>query len=35
MVHQFSRWLRHLPIEVDSTVDLLATEWASSRDTDL
>jgi sulfur carrier protein ThiS adenylyltransferase len=30
MLHQFSRWLRNLPIDVDTTVDLLASEWTSS-----
>jgi molybdopterin-synthase adenylyltransferase len=30
MVHQFSRWLRDLPIDVDSTLDLLAGDWVVS-----
>jgi sulfur carrier protein ThiS adenylyltransferase len=29
MVHQFARWLRDLPVDVDTTVDLLAAEWAA------
>ena len=27
MVHQFTRWLRDLPVDIDSTVNLLAGEW--------
>ena len=27
MVHQFSRWLRQLPVEADTTLNLLAAEW--------
>ena len=27
MVHQFTRWLRDLPIDSDTTVNLLAGEW--------
>lgn len=27
MVHQFTRWLRSLPVEPDTTVNLLAGEW--------
>ena len=27
LVHQFTRWLRDLPVDVDSTVNLLAGEW--------
>ena len=30
MVHQFTRWLRDLPIEVDTTMDLLASEWTAT-----
>jgi sulfur carrier protein ThiS adenylyltransferase len=30
MVHQFTRWLRDLPTDVDTTMDLLATEWAAT-----
>jgi hypothetical protein len=30
MVHQFTRWLRGLPIDVDTTMDLLASEWAAT-----
>jgi molybdopterin-synthase adenylyltransferase len=28
MVHQFTRWLRQLPIDRDSSVNLLAGEWS-------
>jgi sulfur carrier protein ThiS adenylyltransferase len=28
MLHQFSRWLRNLPIDVDTTLALLAGEWS-------
>lgn len=27
MVHQFTRWLRHIPIDFDITLNLLAGEW--------
>jgi sulfur carrier protein ThiS adenylyltransferase len=27
MVHQFTRWLRGIPIDVDTTLNLLAGEW--------
>jgi sulfur carrier protein ThiS adenylyltransferase len=27
LVHQFTRWLRNLPVDLDSTVNLLAGEW--------
>jgi sulfur carrier protein ThiS adenylyltransferase len=30
MLHQFSRWLRALPLDCDTTVDLLAGEWTAS-----
>lgn len=30
MVHQFTRWLRFLPLESDSTINLLAAEWQTS-----
>ncbi len=30
MVHQFSRWLRSLPIDCDTTLDLLAGDWTAS-----
>ena len=30
MVHQFTRWLRDLPIDMDTTVDLLAAEWTAT-----
>jgi molybdopterin-synthase adenylyltransferase len=30
MIHQFTRWLRDLPLDVDTTLDLLAGEWAPS-----
>jgi hypothetical protein len=30
MLHQFSRWLRHLPLDCDTTVNLLAGEWNAS-----
>jgi hypothetical protein len=33
LVHQFTRWLRDMPVEYDTTLNLLAGEWASeSRD---
>jgi len=28
MVHQFTRWLRGLPVDCDTTVNLLAGEWS-------
>ena len=28
LVHQFTRWLRGLPVDVDTSVNLLAGEWA-------
>lgn len=28
MVHQFTRWLRGLPVDCDTTLNLLAGEWA-------
>jgi molybdopterin-synthase adenylyltransferase len=28
MVHQFTRWLRGLPVDRDTTLNLLASEWA-------
>jgi len=30
MVHQFTRWLRGFPLEGDSSLNLLAAEWAHS-----
>ena len=30
MAHQFTRWLRELPLDVDTTLDLLAADSASS-----
>jgi sulfur carrier protein ThiS adenylyltransferase len=27
MVHQFTRWLRDMPVDRDTTVNLLAGEW--------
>ncbi len=27
MVHQFTRWLRDIPVDADSSVNLLAGEW--------
>jgi len=27
MVHQFTRWLREMPVEADTTLNLLAGEW--------
>ena len=30
MVHQFTRWLRELPVDRDTTLNLLAGEWASA-----
>ena len=29
MVHQFTRWLRGLPLDRDTTVNLLAGEWSA------
>jgi molybdopterin-synthase adenylyltransferase len=29
MLHQFSRWLRGLPIDFDNSVNLLAGEWST------
>jgi sulfur carrier protein ThiS adenylyltransferase len=28
MVHQFTRWLRGIPVDLDTTLNLLAGEWA-------
>jgi hypothetical protein len=28
MVHQFTRWLRRIPVDFDTTLNLLAGEWA-------
>jgi len=28
LVHQFTRWLRALPVDIDSSVNLLAGEWS-------
>jgi sulfur carrier protein ThiS adenylyltransferase len=28
MVHQFTRWLRDIPVDFDTTVNLLAGEWS-------
>ena len=30
MVHQFTRWLRDIPIDPDTTINLLAGEWTHS-----
>ncbi len=30
MLHQFTRWLRKIPIEQDTTLNLLATEWQTT-----
>ncbi|REJ91762.1 MAG: ThiF family adenylyltransferase [Planctomycetota bacterium] len=30
MVHQFTRWLRRLPIEGDTIINLLASEWSTN-----
>jgi sulfur carrier protein ThiS adenylyltransferase len=30
MIHQFTRWLRGLPVDADSTINLLAGEWVVS-----
>jgi molybdopterin-synthase adenylyltransferase len=30
MLHQFSRWLRDLPLDCDTTVNLLAGEWGTT-----
>ena len=27
MVHQFTRWLRDIPVDFDTTLNLLAGEW--------
>ena len=27
MVHQFTRWLRGIPVDLDTTLNLLAGEW--------
>ena len=27
MLHQFTRWLREMPVDRDITVNLLASEW--------
>jgi len=27
MVHQFTRWLRDIPVDCDTTLNLLAGEW--------
>ena len=27
MVHQFTRWLRGIPVDCDTTLNLLAGEW--------
>jgi molybdopterin/thiamine biosynthesis adenylyltransferase len=29
MVHQFTRWLRDLPIDIDTSINLLAGEWVA------
>lgn len=29
MVHQFTRWLRDLPVDYDTSVNLLASEWTA------
>ena len=28
MVHQFTRWLRRIPVDFDTSLNLLASEWA-------
>ena len=30
MVHQLTRWLRHLPLDADLTVNLLASELTAA-----
>jgi sulfur carrier protein ThiS adenylyltransferase len=30
MLHQFSRWLRGLPLDCDTTMDLLAGDWTAT-----
>ncbi|REJ64996.1 MAG: ThiF family adenylyltransferase [Planctomycetota bacterium] len=30
MVHQFTRWLRHLPTDRDTIINLLADEWSTN-----
>ena len=30
MVHQFTRWLRSIPVDADTTLNLLAGEWSVS-----
>lgn len=31
MIHQFTRWLRGIPVDRDTTVNLLAGEWTASQ----
>jgi len=33
MAHQFTRWLRGIPVDFDTTLNLLAGEWAVARRT--
>jgi len=33
MLHQFSRWLRDLPLDFDTTLDLLAGDWTAQPST--
>ena len=30
IVHLFARWLRDLPVDCDTTINLLAGEWSSN-----
>ncbi len=30
MLHQFTRWLRSMPTDPDTTLNLLATEWQTT-----
>jgi molybdopterin-synthase adenylyltransferase len=32
MVHQFTRWLRGIPIDADTTLNLLSGEWSIADD---
>lgn len=34
MLHQFARWLRRLPADADTTINLLACEWTSMSSSD-
>ena len=32
MVHQFTRWLRGMPLDIDTILDLLSGDWTNLRD---